>query len=97
MDKFKFHECQYQSAGIRIERSRSYFHKHFTWQLVISRQANELDLENNHELEQVGEEMWSTVIEINYCPYCGEKLRRAILSSIEYAHFDSSGWSIDIS
>jgi len=97
VDELKIHECQYQGSGIRIESSRSYFHKRFTWQLVITRQATEFDLENNHELEQVGEEIWSTVVEINNCPYCGEKLRRTILDSIKYAHFDSSGWSVDIS
>ena len=93
MDKFSIHECKYQGPGIRIERSRSYFHEDFTWQLVITREANELDLENNHELEQVGEVIWSTVVEINNCPYCGEILRDANLESIEYALFDSSGWS----
>jgi len=96
MDKFAVHECQYQDSGIRIEFSRSYFHEHFTWQLVVTREATELDLEMNHELEQVGDQIWSTVIEINNCPYCGEKLRRSALDSIEYAHFDSSGWEIDV-
>jgi len=96
MDEFKIHECPHQDSGVRVEYSRSYFHEHFTWQLVISRQATELDLENNHQLEQVGEEMWSTVVEINNCPYCGATLRRDVLDSIKYAHFDSNGWSIDI-
>ena len=96
MKNFKIHECNNQGPGIRVEYSRSYFHERATWQLVVAREATEYDLENNHYLENVGDEIWSTVIEINNCPYCGEKLREESLDSIEFAHFDSSGWSVDI-
>ena len=96
MDKLTVHECQYQDPGIRIEFSRSYLHERFTWQLIITKESTELDIEQNHHLEQVGDQIWSTVVEINHCPYCGEKLRHAPLESIKYAHFDFSDWETDI-
>ena len=92
MSKFRIHECQYQGPGIRIEHSRSYLHDRFTWQLVVTREASAYDLENNHYLEHLGDEVWSTVVEINNCPFCGIKLRDEQLSDIDFAHFDSSGW-----
>jgi hypothetical protein len=94
MSKFEIHECRHQSTGVRVEYSRDYFYKEFTWQLIISREATDEDLENNHYLENVGDEMWSTVIEVNNCPFCGKKLRKNALSSIEFAHFDSMGWEV---
>ena len=97
MNKSKIHKCQYQSAGIIIEYSPSYSHNHFTWQLVITREATELDIENNHILEQVGDTIWNTFVEINNCPYCGENLRNTALETIEFTHFDFSSWSAVIS
>ena len=94
--EYQIHDCLQQRPGVRIERSRSYFHSDFTWQLVITREATEEDLQNNNHLENVGDEIWSTVVEINNCPFCGEELRKEDLSTMEYAHFDSSGWSIDV-
>ena len=95
MSIFRIHECQYQGPGIRIEYSRSYLHDRFTWQLVVTREASAYDLENNHYLEHLGDEVWSTVVEINNCPFCGMKLRDEQLSDIDFAHFDSSGWSVE--
>ena len=56
MGKLKIHECQFQVPGIRVEYSRSYFHKKFTWQLVITKEATEVDLEYDSYLENVGDE-----------------------------------------
>lgn len=97
MNEFKIHKCRYQHAGVRIEYSRNYSHDNYTWQLIITREATELDIENNHILEQVGETIWDTFVEINNCPYCGEKLRHTALETIEFTHFDFSNWSVVIS
>jgi len=96
MNDYQFHKCNFQGAGIRIEKSKSYLHEDFTWQLVISREATEVDLENNHHLECLGQEIWSTVVEINNCPYCGKKLRDESITDGKFALFDSSGFSIEV-
>jgi len=95
MDKFNIHNCKYQGPGARVEYSRDYLHGKFTWQLVITKEAKEIDLEENHYLENIGDELWSTVIEVNNCPFCGLRLRDKKLCEIDFAHFDSSGWSIE--
>ncbi len=97
MVEFEIHECEYQSEGVRVERSSDYFHGKYTWYLVISRTATELDLESNHHLEELGEELWCTVVEINSCPFCGTSLRAEKLVDIEFMHCDRRGWSVDIS
>ncbi len=95
MDKFNIHECKSQVSEVRIEYSKSYLHETFTWQLVITKEAKEIDLEENHYLENVGDALWSTIIEVNNCPFCGLKLRDKKLTEIEFVHLDSSGWSIE--
>ena len=96
MKNFEIHKCEFLPEGIRIEKSRSYFHGEFTWQLVISREATEDDLNNNHHLESVGEEIWSVIAEINNCPYCGCKLRENSTNNGEFRLFDSSGFSVEV-
>ncbi len=94
MARFEVHECTFLSPGIRIEKSRSYFHDDFTWQIVVEREATEKDLEENHYLENVGDPIWSVVVEINHCPYCGEQLRENKIGNKAFDLFDSSGWSM---
>jgi len=94
MNEFEIHECSYQFPGIRVEKSRSYFHEEFTWQLVIEREATEKDIEENHYLENIGDQLWSVVAEINYCPYCGMRLNEMEHKQKSFALFDSSGWSV---
>jgi hypothetical protein len=96
MSEYQRHICNFQNDGIRIENSRSHFHEEFTWQLVISREATESDLENNHHLENVGDEIWSAVVEINNCPFCGKNLREEKINNGEFSLFDSTGFSVDI-
>ncbi len=45
------------------------------WHLHLIRDATEVDLEESHILEEVGETIWSLCAEIQFCPYCGEKLK----------------------
>ncbi len=94
MCEFEIHECEYQVEGVRVERSRDYFQEKYTWCLVISRMATEADLESNHYLEAIGDQIWTTVIEINTCPFCSTSLRVEKSVDVEFLHWDSSGWSV---
>ena len=44
------------------------------WTLNIQKEASESDLEENHHLENVGDIIWLTSMNILCCPYCGEQL-----------------------
>ena len=88
MDNYEIHECEFQSNGILIVKTSDYLHKELTWQLVISREATEDDLENNHHFECVGETIWSVAAEINNCPYCSCKLRDIPISNGEFNLFN---------
>jgi hypothetical protein len=59
--------------------------------MLISHKANEDDLENNHLLENVGDLIWQTSVQIQCCPYCGEKLERELTQQkqLYYYHFDA--------
>ena len=94
MNKFELHECKMQTTGVRIEYSDSYFHGKFTWQLIVTREATENDLQKNHYLENIGDDIWSTIVEITHCPFCGAKLRTTKLNQIKFVHFDSSSWTM---
>ncbi|MBE4594301.1 hypothetical protein BOO24_18350 [Vibrio navarrensis] len=61
------------------------------WQMLISHKANEDDLENNHLLENVGDLIWQTSVQIQCCPYCGEKLERELTlqKQLYYYHFNA--------
>lgn len=96
VDELEIHECRFQGSGIRIEKSRNYFHDGSTWQLVVTREATEEDLANNHYLEVVGEGIWSIVVEISNCPYCGKELRNDKAKDIRFVLFDSTGFSVKI-
>jgi len=95
MERYDRHVCKAQGSGVRVEYSRGTFHEKFTWQLVVAREATEEDLEKNHHLEEAGEELWSTVIEINNCPFCGKKLRNEKSADLGFVHFNLAGWSVE--
>jgi hypothetical protein len=96
MSDFEIHECKYQGNGVRVERCSEYFQGKDTWRLVISRSATEHDLENNRYLEEIGQELWCTLVEINHCPFCGTSLREEKIVDVEFVHCDSRGWRADI-
>ena len=90
---FTVHECEHlPDKGIYIQFSDD----ETAWNLHIQREATELDLEENHYLDMVGEHIWTTMLEITHCPYCGIQLPG--LKNIskgsygEFQHIDSSGW-----
>ena len=42
--------------------------------VFVTHEANEEDLTYHHQLACIGEIVWQTQIEIQCCPYCGERL-----------------------
>ena len=70
------HECdQMPKLGISVHTGDASFgNDDPSWYLTVQKTATEEDLEENHHLEEVGDIIWMTMIEIKYCPYCGEKL-----------------------
>lgn len=95
MGKYDRHICEYQPSGVYVENSGDTFHGDFTWQITYSREATEEDLENNHYLNIIGENMWSLVAEIRNCPYCGVKLADKQKNGGEFVLFNSVGGSIN--
>jgi len=97
MNVYKIHECEFlPKDGIIIVFSDSFIHSDkAVWNLIIQREATEEDLEENHYLENAGDTIWQTALEIYNCPFCGQTLsnKRAINTAGNFAHIDSSGWS----
>lgn len=62
----------------------------WAWRLLIAKSATEQDLEQNHCLEQVGETIWQTALEISHCPYCGKQLDQTCEGN--FYHVDYSSW-----
>lgn len=75
-NSFKTHQCTaLPQKGVDIMYSRDSVEGFFNeWSLLITRESTELDLEENHHLEVVGETIWETILEISHCPFCGELL-----------------------
>jgi hypothetical protein len=95
---WKLHECEkLPDVGICIHYSMDNIHRgRKIWHLTIRREATENDLLNNHHLEEEGEPIWETSLEITHCPYCGEYLhddKNFHLEDIgKFVHFDYSEW-----
>lgn len=69
------------------------------WCLVIEREATEADLEKYPILQHVGETVWTTVIGISHCPYCGDRLAATFKPSpraAQFRHLDHTGWDSKI-
>lgn len=92
---FKAHKCHLMpETGVYISFT---FEQDSTWILTIQREATEQDVEDNHYLEDIGDIIWMTELEIRCCPYCGEVLeelagaKKPVLG--EFQHLDCSSWS----
>ena len=99
MSKYwKLHECdKIPKVGIQIIYSMdNIYRKDKTWQLIIRREATEDDLMENHMLEEQGQTIWETSLEIVHCPYCGEYLYEEQDINIRdignFVHLDYSEW-----
>ncbi|SQD77132.1 hypothetical protein [Moritella yayanosii] len=63
------------------------------WVLQLYTEATEHDLEENHHLEEVGEMINEVIIEIDHCPYCGDKLLESNKpAEIGFIFSDYSTW-----
>jgi len=93
------HDCHgMPDNGVSIRLEKNYVRReNFVWCLFIERQATEGDLEENHHLEEVSEMIWTTVVEIGFCPYCGQELavpsRNKPGDFGRSAHIDCSAWA----
>ena len=96
---WKLHECdKMPKVGIQIIYSMdNIYRKDKTWQLIIRREAMEDDLMENHILEEQGQTIWETSLEIVHCPYCGEYLYEEQNINIRdignFVHHDYSEWN----
>jgi hypothetical protein len=92
------HKCgTLPDHGLAVYRADQFFHNSaWDWCLVVQRLATEIDLEDNHYLETIGQSIWQTVVGISHCPFCGENLsgtsQSASPAKAEFYHLDSSGW-----
>ena len=94
------HECEnLPGNGVEVVYSlQNPVRESGTWQLVIRRDANMQDIENNQILEEAGETVWETFLEITHCPFCGLYLPEADHEKYEkvglFVHFDYSGYHV---
>ena len=100
MSKYwKLHECEkLPSNGVQILYSMDIVErKAMTWRLIIRREATEDDLDENHYLEEEGETLWETSLEIIFCPFCGKYLLenkdKFYPDHGRFSHNDFSGWA----
>lgn len=94
------HKCErLPEGGVSVQRAYELVRQDsWSWCLTISREATEEDLQSNHYLEQVGETIWDTIVEITHCPYCGESLPGAEIQNgkVEFMHLDCSGYYLEV-
>jgi len=68
--------------------------------MVISRKATLEDLEKYPNLNEEGETVWETLLEITHCPYCGIYLPEADHPKYQdcglFVHNDQSEWKYKI-
>lgn len=84
----KIHECKFvDNGGAEIVRNNS------EWVLILTREATEQDLEENHYLEMEGEVIEEITLPVNFCPYCGQKLTEGNQSKFpSYKYQNYSEW-----
>jgi len=95
---YKLHECgKIPKDGIQVIYSMdNVIRQNKTWRLIVRREATSEDLMRNHHLEEEGQTLSETYLEIVCCPFCGEKLCDDQNSDCEdfgqFVHFDYSEW-----
>ena len=95
---WKLHECgKLPKVGVQILYSMDNINQKDTiWQLIIRREATADDLMENHILEEEGQTIWETYLEITHCPYRGESLYGEQSIQFEdvrnFVHYDYSEW-----
>lgn len=95
---WKLHECSnLPKKGVQVFYSMDHvIRQNKTWRLIVRREATSEDLMQNHILEEEGQTLWETYLEIAYCPFCGERLCDIQNTGYEdygqFVHFDYSEW-----
>ena len=86
---YRIHQCEYlPKSGVSIFRSDVLSgYETVMWLLCVTHQADEKELENNHMLECIGDFVWQTHVEIQCCPYCGERLNSE-LKTMNRVYYD---------
>lgn len=96
MQNFKTHTCDLLPEDVEITYTDTEFGE-YKWSLNIYRTATEKDLEANHYLEEEGQIVWHTSVEILACPYCGVGLADVEASKKEgfgaRKCYSFAGWS----
>jgi hypothetical protein len=96
---WELHECdQLPPKGIQILFSMDEAdRKAKTWRLIIRREATNDDLMENHILEEEGQTLWETYLEITHCPFCGKSLYNKPPTEFkdygQFVHYDRSEWT----
>ena len=72
----RFHRCgKLPSEGVDVVyHCNEVLDRPPCWVLTICREATEVDLEESHILDEVGESVLTVTLEITHCPYCGDGL-----------------------
>ncbi len=76
MREYKTHNCDFfPGEDVGVYFSTDYFNEEQpSWYLLIQRNATIDDLEKYQYLEEEGDNLWTTALEVTHCPYCGESL-----------------------
>lgn len=90
---YKIHQCEYlPKSGISIFCSDEVSERESAiWLLYVTHEADEEELDSNHNLECIGDIVWQTQLEIQCCPYCGERLTSDLKQMNEAYHHYSPG------
>jgi len=97
MSESRIHKCDYQSENVDVVCTDMFDENKPEWVLMVTRLADEADVEENHYLDSVGDIIWQTVVSINNCPFCGIVLSAVLPANIRLRHVDSSGWHNKVS
>jgi len=83
------HECAAMKVGEAWISNES-----GKYELNINRVATDNDLEENHHLEAVGETIETVVVNVIFCPYCGERMQKSEDQFVpSFRYHDFSKWS----
>ncbi|GHG73180.1 hypothetical protein GCM10010919_25790 [Alishewanella longhuensis] len=87
------HKCDKLPKGAYVFKAQVSSSSKIAWLLHLIREATEEDLEENHYLNEVGEDIWTVSAEISFCPYCGCNLYNGQLieANGDFVLYDSSG------
>lgn len=90
------HKCIKLPEGAYVYKAQVGSNSELTWFLHLIREATEQDLEENHYLQEVGEDIWRVSAEISFCPYCGDHLYEGQPNEAagDFSLYDSSGYCI---